>query len=454
MNLTLALFLLGVLVCAVLAIRRPSWGIALYMLTYFLAPPFWWWGKSVAEYRWNLLASLVLLGSVLINVVLRDSKFISHRATKWLLLLATSTALNATAVHVLFAPNAQISSVGYVLTLKMLLLLILMAVSIRDETDLKIIVLAIVLGAGYIGYEVTINDRGSVRGGRLEGVGTASASTANDLACLMVSSTMLVGPLFLFGTRYQKLVAIVVGPLVFNVILLCNSRGALLGLLVSGVAYVLAAPRSMRVQVYKIAGLGAIVGFLLLGDPRIVERFMTTFNTGEQRDHSATSRTQYWKAGLMLLADQPLGSGGQAFKKVYGARYIERVTGVSEGRSVHQGYIDEACEWGLQGLLLRLLLFGTGLVLAWHASRRAMYTGQWYVGAVALSVLAGLIALMIQALFGTFLTSEWGVWMIALALGCHRLVEAELDDAAEYCADDESEANDPEIFDGPLLSTV
>lgn len=440
MNLTLLLFLIGVLTCALLAFRRPSWGVALYMLTYFLAPPFWWWGKSVADYRWNLLASLVILGSVIMNGAFQDSRFTLHRPSKRFLMLSAWIALNATLVHFLLAPIAEISSVGYVLLLKMLLLLNLMVACIRDETDLKIIVLAIVLGAAYIGYEATINDRGGIKGGRLEGIGTASASTSNDLACLMVSSALLVGPLFLFGTRYQKLVAVIAGPLILNVILLCNSRGALLGLVVAGITYILGAPGSIRVHAYKIAALGALAGFLLLGDPRIVERFLTTFNDAESRDNSATSRTQYWQAGMMLVADQPLGSGGHAFKNVYGAGYIERVTGTREARSVHQGYINEACEWGGQGLLLRLLLFAMALYLAWQASRGAMHAGQWYVGAVALSVLAGLSALMTQALFGNFLASEWGIWMIALACGCHRLVE--LDDIEYKDASDHDELDD------------
>src|SRR5690606_31163150 len=174
---------------------------------------------------------------------------------------------------------------------------------------------------------------------------------------------------------------------------------ALIGL---AIVFLLAAPKHIRPQVYKIFALGLFAGWLLLGDPRIVERFLTTFSSADERDSSATSRLDYWKAGLMMIADHPFGAGGDGFKDVYGERYITRVTGVREARSVHQGYINEACEWGLQGLAIRLAIIGGGLLLAWRTSRLAITKGSWFVAGVSLSVIAGLVGLLIQSLFGTF----------------------------------------------------
>jgi hypothetical protein len=57
--------------------------------------------------------------------------------------------------------------------------------------------LAIALGAAYIGYEVTINDRGDFNGGsRFEGVGHRAPTLPNSLACLMLATLPLTGSLF------------------------------------------------------------------------------------------------------------------------------------------------------------------------------------------------------------------------------------------------------------------
>ncbi|KAA5546281.1 hypothetical protein FYK55_05185 [Roseiconus nitratireducens] len=423
MNLTLILWLMLFVILAVAALRRPAWGVALYMLTFFLAPPYWWWGSAVAHIRWNLFASLVMFGSLILAGAFSERDLGTRRVSNRFITLVLLIAANATLVHFLLAPSLAISSVTYILLLKMMVLFVSMLYSIRSETDLKIIIVAIVLGAAYMGYEVTFNDRGRVSGGRLEGVGTASASTSNDLACLMVTCIAFIGPLFLFGQRRDKAIAVMSGPLILNVLLLCNSRGAFLGLIILGIVYLAAAPSSIRPQVYKIAALGLLAGWLLLGDPRILERFATTFNDAEERDRSAASRVEFWQAGLMMISEHPLGAGGGGFKDVYGERYIHRVTGVGAARSVHQGYINEACEWGIQGLALRLALFASGLLLAWRTSRHAIQTNQLFISIVSLSIVAGLCGLFIQSLFGNFLNNEWGLWLIALAIGCHRLLD-------------------------------
>jgi putative inorganic carbon (HCO3(-)) transporter len=408
---------------AILSFRRPSWAVALYMLTFFLAPPFWWWGKSIAGYRWNLFAGLMLFLSVWLSGALSADGFLRRPTSRKFIFLAVLAMVNATAVHFLLAPNLNVSSVRYALCFKLLVLFVLTIASIRDEVDLKIVLLSIVLGACYIGYEVTINDRGKISGNRLEGVGVPNASTANDLACLMVSCLPLVAPLFLFGPLREKALAAIAGPFILNVVLMCNSRGAFLALIGLGIVYLIAAPRHIRPQVYKIAVLGLFVGWMLLGDPRIVERFLTTFSGAEERDQSATSRMGYWKAGLMMIADHPLGAGGDGFKRVNSERYIAKATGSKEARSVHQGYINEACEWGLQGLAIRLAILGGGLRLAWRTSRRAIAAQRWYIAGTMLSVVAGLTGLMIQSFFGTFLDDEWALWLVALAIGSDRILD-------------------------------
>ena len=126
----------------------------------------------------------------------------------------------------------------------------------------------------------------------------------------------------------------------------------------------------------------------------------------------------------MMIRDYPLGAGGDGFKRVHGKKYITKVVGQEATfRSVHQGYINEACEWGIQGLILRLVLLGSGGWLAWKTCRLAIEKNEMWIACVSLSVVAAIAGLLGQSLFGTFLDDEWGMWMVAIAIGCAYIIE-------------------------------
>ena len=73
-----------------------------------------------------------------------------------------------------------------------------------------------------------------------------------------------------------------------------------------------------RIRRYAIAGtvLGALAALVMIGDPRITDRFLSTFVSAEERDSGAQSRVYYAKQALKMIGDRPLGSGAEAaFKK-------------------------------------------------------------------------------------------------------------------------------------------
>ena len=111
-------------------------------------------------------------------------------------------------------------------------------------------------------------------------------------------------------------------PLIVNVVLLCNSRGAFLAAIVSAVVFIAMSPGRIRSKAVKTVAVGAFGVFLLMGDVRIMDRFLTTFASEEERDSSAQSRLNFAGAGLAMIGDYPLGAGGNGFKKVHGIKYL------------------------------------------------------------------------------------------------------------------------------------
>lgn len=418
MSLTLLVWFAVFGILALLAFRRPAWGVSLYMLTFFACPPFWWWGAPVEGYRWSLYGGIALLASVLLSGGFRrqEESDESWPQLRRVSVLALVIVANATAIHFIVAGGSETSAVAYFLVAKFVLLFFMMVAAGRTEADFRIILLSIILGAAYIGYEATLNDRGRVNGNRLEGIGAPGAAASNECASLMVTVLPLAGAAFMASSGKAKLIPLLAAPLILNVVLLCNSRGAFLAGIVSAIVFLSVSPRATRRRAYKLVALGLVALYLLLGDARIVERFSTVFADQEERDSSAANRLMYWGIGLSMVADYPIGAGGHGFNKVHGSKYLAREGLYFEARSVHCGFINEACEWGLQGLALRVALF----VVSWTCLRRTIRIcddeGEHPRAILGAGIAASMAAFLVTCAFGDFLDAEWGYWLIALSV--------------------------------------
>lgn len=412
MSVTAAAWVLLGTALVLLSFKRPVYAIAFYLMTFFAAPHLWWWGDELPALRYAGIAGLVLLGSVFLYQ--GQSGDGGHRFSA-VHRIALAMAANATFVHFLLASTPSISFEGYVEFLKFILLFFLMWRAIQDRRDLRIVVMAIALGAAYIGFEVTYNERGYFNGSRLEGVGAPGAQSSNSLASLMLLVLPVIGTLFVHSRKHHKLTAVLAAPLALNVLLLCNSRGAFLGLIGAGVSFPLVARGPTRKKAIKWLALGGAVLFLLLGDPQIMERFTTTFAGSEERDRSAASRLEFWQAGLAMLADYPLGDGSGSFKYVRGGQYLSRIVGEdAEDRSLHNGYLTEATDWGAQGLVLRLFFLGLALTAAYRTSQQCRREGRLDDSLTGICILVAACGYLIHCMFGSFIENEWGIWIAAL----------------------------------------
>jgi hypothetical protein len=421
MSFTLIGWAVGLIVLIFASFRRPVYALAVYFYTFFMFPDFWWWGKlaGLTGYRWSYYSGFFALIMLWVHAAKAGRPFLVPQSkTDW---LALGILANATLVHLLLAPDWAISSLAYVPLTKFVLLYFLITNAFESRRDFWKIIVILLLCTGYIGYEVTVNDRGSMRQGRLEGIGAPGATGANHLANLMITMLPFVSTCLVHERLGVKLLAATLAPMVLNVILEANSRGAFLGSIGGLVAFlVLCPPRARR---YGIAGvlLGCLALALMLRDPRILERFKTTFVGEEERDRSAAERLLLWKAGLAMVSDYPLGAGGMAFKVALGAKYWPDVGLYYERRAVHNGYINEMCEWGVQGFALKMAFLlsamGCAVWCAWVLSRAGDVRGSLIGAALA----AGMVGFLISTLFGDFLDSEWAYWMAGFCTAYVRL---------------------------------
>jgi O-antigen ligase len=385
------------------------WAVAFYYQTFFAAPHLWWWGDDIPRARYALWAGALLVGAVIAksgHTIERSQKFIGN--------VGIAFAINATIVHFGWSTVPEISVDNYTELMKYVLLYFLITNAVKNRTDFRIVLMSIALGSAYIGYEVTINERGDFNGSRLEGVGAPAADQANGLASIMLLAIPLSACLFSGGTWVQKATAVGATPLALNVLLLCNSRGAFLGLIGMGATLLALARGATRKNALRTLLVGSVALYALLGDPRILERFATTFVGSEDRDNSAASRMVFWRAGLAMLRDYPLGAGGSAFKEVHAVTYLREVGSVEAARSLHNGFLTDATDWGIQGLFLKLLFMGAALVAAYRTSARCRAEGRNSDSLMGLSLIVSTVGFLITCMFGSFLNNEWAYWLVAL----------------------------------------
>ena len=424
---------LWIIVCGLLtflSLRRASWGAALYLFAFYFSPHYWWWGKDLTAifgHRISLITALIFAAtSMLAGPRLRPSE----RKVFTLLLFY---ALSATLVHLLFADNPERSWKNLNLLWKHLGLFYFLVTSVKDRQDWNILLYSIIIGSLHVGFAVVINDAGNMVQGRLELKFAAGVGDSNFLAGILSMALPMIGAQLFIGNRYEKMLSVVASWLVLDTVILANSRGGFLSLLVGGAWFFLNAKgRSRRLSFY-VLGLGIVAGVVLLGDERIIERFKTAFDPPEKRESSAQSRIEFWKSALRMLNDYPYGLGGEAaFKSRTGAQYIahlraEGYVGHRRGvtgpgyRAVHNGYLDVLCGWGIQSVFFYLMAHFVAMVILRRATRYTAYMGDWRASFLGLCISTSLIIQYVNSFFISSLDGEWCFWLLAIALAYDRI---------------------------------
>jgi len=409
------------------SLSRPVFAAHAYLMTFFASPVFWWFGGGLTSLtmRWNLISALLLMVANMIAWRDRNSMWPPYRRFFWLVALIS---INAFFVNLFLANYPPESNKVFDILWKGCLASGLVLLSLRNQKDLELFLFAIVVGCGFVGYEVVLAGQGTIDGGRLEGFRFPGAQGANGGAAVL--SMGLVLSSYFIITMKNKLyagVSLLLCPLILETVLRCNSRGCYLGLISSAIVLLMLSRGKSRRHALALCGIGSVAIFVLAGNAAIWERFASIFSPGEARDGAAASRLLYWEAAVKMIADYPFGSGGEAaFTSPRGVTYIAHFR--PEFRSVHNGVFDIAAGWGLQGLLLYLIVLSTSALTAFRASIVAFNNGnskRSLLGTMLLAVFAGQF---VCAMFTSVLDGEWFLWLAACCLVYARSIAREQDE--------------------------
>jgi O-antigen ligase len=394
-------------------VRDPRYGLYAYLWAFYLHPPSRWWGDTLPDIRWSLVAAVVALIATAIH---RDTTprepWHANAAVRLLMLYAVWMW-----VQFLWLDDFDRQLEGAILITKYVFLYIVVNRTLRTEEDLRRFALAHVAGClyfGWLGFSMSVE-------GRLEGVGGPGVDDANTLGMHLSTGLVFAALLLLGTTGYTRWFAFAAIPFILNGVVLTNSRGAFLGVLAAGLAAFVLKPRAYRVWFYVLAILGLGL-FLRLAHEEFWARMGTitaVTQDPEAADASTETRLALFSAQWRMFTDHPLGSGFNGTAAL-SPQYLseQHLTvgddGVTMARASHNTVMSTLVDQGFVGTLLYL-----GMVLyAWRALRRLRKLDAQglpaSLGTYRAAAGGALMAVFAAGMFASYLKAEVQIWCLAM----------------------------------------
>lgn len=193
----------------------------------------------------------------------------------------------------------------------------------------------------------------------LAGIGSGAGSVgffanAGDFGVAMCVAWPLAGILLLAESKLIPRLILLASFLGFSgAIIVCGSRGALLGVVITAAAAWVRNPRRLGMAVVFLLFIPTVIYILPEGSK---ERWQSAAHW--QEDRTASHRVHLWEAGLRMFRDHPLlGVGPGNFPISYAEKYAEAGEDASTWVP-HSIYIQALSELGLAGILPVLALIG------------------------------------------------------------------------------------------------
>lgn len=409
MTLTGLLFVAGFFGGLSLAlIRSPMFGLLTYVAVFYLDPPSRWWGHSLPDLRWSMVAAAVtLIGALRYKSDVNRAPWLSTTPAK--LLIAYTAWLW---IQNLWALDPVKHLACCILFTKFILVYFMVYRLLDTPEKMRWFYLVHIGGCLYLGL-IALS---SFHGGRLDGVGGPGIDDSNTLGMHISTGALAAGTLLLVEKKGWWLFCAAGAALALNTMVMAGSRGAFLALVAGGLVLALLRPRAHAKKFLIYASLG-VLAFGYVASEQFWERMNTleaTVETDQQLDNSAESRIQMAKAQLEMAKRYPFGNGHRG-SEVLSAQYLDaKYLTSTGGRSSHNTFLTTLVEQGIPGALM---FFG---YIIWGARSyfrlRELNKSQEFQQSVlyASIALSSLVIVFVAGMFADFLKVEIQIWMTAV----------------------------------------
>ncbi|WP_328184829.1 O-antigen ligase family protein [Marinobacter sp. OP 3.4] len=389
----------------------------LYEIVYFLNPDDRWWSASIPGISYSFFASvlMLLMLGIRFRYLSEQSPWKSLPAFRWFILL-----LIWHYVIYLWAQDQQLHW-RFTFDYTKLIVIVLVAYKlVNTPRALDAALWAYIIGATYIGYMATITGRNA--NGRVEGIGMVDAPDGNFFAAALVPAAALLMYYAWMGNKRVKLLCVMCGALIANGLVLINSRGSFVGVVVGAGLFTLYMifsryrRKGQRAMAVAIVILG-LAGALYVTDDLFWER-MQTLEDIEDEDKSGSQRINYWLASIEMSKDYPLGTGVFGFHTLSSQYLPPEYQGSRGYKSVHSIWFQGLSETGWLGMAL----FGIALLSLYRtlstAKKWVLENGDNTAYFQLLALQCGFIGYLATASFIDLFRSQVLYWMVLfLAVG-------------------------------------
>lgn len=357
------LFLMVVAGCAIATfLFNGAASFILYQLVYFLNPDDRWWSAAIPGISYSFFSAVLMLLALALGYRKYSelAPWKQQPVFKWMLLLlmmyyVVSFYALSPVLHDRFTFNF----------LKLMVIVLVAYKLLNSRATLHASIWAYLIGATYIGYLATITGRNV--GDRVEGIGVVDSPDSNGVASTLVPAAALLMYYAWLGNKKAKLFCVICGALIANGLVLINSRGSFVGVVISGGAFLLImmfskhrqkGQRAMAIMI-AVIGLG---GAFYVADDTFWDR-MGTLQNPEDEGASGSRRVNYWLASIEVTQDNPLGVGVQGFNRLSGIYLGDEF----DNKSVHSLWFQGLTEVGWIGFVFFIAM----LISTYRLSRKA-----------------------------------------------------------------------------------
>ncbi len=391
---------------AAVSLVKPWYGLLVYVAFAILRPEsLWYWSVPQGNYS-RIVAIALLLGWVL------------HQFGDWkwgkgrIVVLSLLGFLGWMIISALVAPIKEMGFLAVECMAKVVLPFVVGVTLIDSVKQLKQLAWVIVLSQGYVAYELNLMYMNGFN--RVTEIGFGGM----DNNCVAIAmDTGLGAALFLgmgsTGRWWARLVALIAAGSMLHVVLISDSRGGMLGaILTGGISFILLPKRPIH-YVVAVIGLGLALHFAGEG---VRERFMTTFADKTQRDASAESRVVLWSACWEEIKANPVFGVGPAHWQFVVAKY-----GFPRGKAAYTLWLQEAAELGLPGLFFLVLMYASCAKRLWPYLRESVPVCDPWVRDIARMTIAALVGFAVSAQFVSLDGLELPYYVVMLGAGALKL---------------------------------
>ncbi|MBL4711513.1 MAG: O-antigen ligase family protein, partial [Gammaproteobacteria bacterium] len=277
---------------ALIAPFLPFIGVCMYISLSIIKPTkTWFWAVPDGSY-----SKIVIIAVILGWVIKRFGNWDFGKAKLIVVCFAAFIAWSFMSTLMIDEGSQERAIDFVVLMLKVLLPFLIVMTLIDSVEKLKMLAWCIVISLGLVALEENLYylSMGFVRG--MIGM--------NAIAHEMTAGFGLAVFLGLYSEKnWQKWLSWSIAGLIAHVSFMCMSRGAMLGLLITGIIIAYKMPKNRQTISLTIF---AIFSISILAGPSVVQEFSTIFAAESVRDNSAQSRLDLWADMFTVALSNPL----------------------------------------------------------------------------------------------------------------------------------------------------